>query len=70
MNEEDISYHILHETDFPDYFHNKNHPEDFKPMSSPYTELIYHRRAYHNRIFVRIGVKISAGTYIPLTFIS
>lgn len=60
---------MLQEADFPDYYINKNHPDDFKPMHVPICELIYHRLQNHNRLILRISVKISDGMFIPLTFI-
>ena len=60
---------LLHECDFPDYFENNQHPDDFKPRSSPITEYIFHRLTDHNRIYLRICVKITETMFIPLTFI-
>jgi len=60
---------ILHEADFPDYFINKNHPDDFKPSREPIKELIFHKLQDHNRLILRISVKIRQGIYIPFTFV-
>ena len=69
MIQEDISYLMLHTLDFPENFVNKSHPDDFTPLRKPMIQLIYHRMPYHNRIFMRICVKVREDIFIPFTFI-
>lgn len=66
LGEEDT---LLQEADFPDYFIDKHHPDDYKSVRSPYDELIYHKMTDHNRIILRICFKITSNMYIPVTFV-
>lgn len=63
------SFIIFQTADFPDYFVNKHHPDDFKVNKKPVRELIYNLRPSHNRLILRQSFKISDGIYIPFTFI-
>ena len=61
---------LLQECDFPDYFENKHHPDDFKPVREPIEkECIFHELVDHNRCILRISFRLSTDTFIPLTFI-
>jgi hypothetical protein len=33
---------LLHDSDYPDYFINKTHPDDYIPSNHPITEKIFH----------------------------
>lgn len=66
----DNEFFILQDVDFPDYFVNKAHPDDYREMVDQLpVELIYHQRPNHNRLLLRISFKISGSSYIPLTFV-
>lgn len=60
---------ILYEADFPDYYVDKHHPEDYIPVSKPFTQLIYHDTNEHNRLILRITIKTSNNGYLPVSFI-
>ena len=60
---------LLQEADFPDNFIDKHHPDDFKPSKTAITEYYFHRLPLHNRLILRISIKISDNIYIPFTFI-
>lgn len=66
INDETI---LLQKSDFPEYFVNKQHPDDFKIIRQPITEFIFHRKTDHNRLILRICFKVSNISYIPFTFI-
>jgi len=68
QNEDDYVL-LLRETDFPAYFQDLIHPEDYKIFNSPFIEKIFHKRIYHNRMFIRMCFKVDNSTFIPLTFI-
>lgn len=51
------------------FHYNMQHPEDFKPRLTPLTELIYHKMTDHNKILLRICVKLTNTMYIPFTFV-
>ena len=60
----------LQEADFPSYFVKMHHPDDYIPINYPIEiEKIYHKRPDHNRLILRISVKISTSTFIPVCFI-
>jgi len=69
MIDEDISYMMLHELDFPSTFTKKSHKDDYKIINYPIKELIYHRKNFHNRIFVRISIFLRNDVFVPVTFI-
>lgn len=69
MIEEDISYMMLHELDFPSTFVKKAHKDDYRPISYPIKEYIYHRKNFHNRIFIRMSICLRENMFIPITFI-
>lgn len=60
---------IFTSADFPDYFVDKHHPDDFRPVKESFTDLIYHERTGHNRIILRITVKMGEEYYVPFTFV-
>jgi hypothetical protein len=60
---------MLYEADFPDYFIDKHHPDDYIMSTTPIMELIYHNEPDHNRLLLRISIKINNNMYIPATFV-
>jgi hypothetical protein len=44
---------MLQKADFPEYFVNKQHPDDFKPIKTNLIEMIYHHRTDHTRLFFK-----------------
>lgn len=60
---------MLQIADFPEYFVNMHHPDDYKVTNKPVVELIYHQLIDHNRLILRISFKISEDMFIPITFI-
>jgi len=60
---------MLQDADFPLYFKNKVHPDDYKVFNQPITKLIYHLRTNHNRLILRLSFKISENEFVPVTFI-
>jgi len=60
---------MLQDTDFPVYFKDQHHPEDFIPMLNPKIDLILHKKPFHNRLFARICFLTEESTYLPFTFI-
>ena len=60
---------MLQDADFPDYYIDKHHPDDYKITEESFYELIYHRRTNHNRLLLRITIMINEYTFLPLTFI-
>lgn len=60
---------IFKPVDFPSNYINFIHPEDYVLTDTPIYEEIFHRRRYHNRIFVRICFKVDTNSFLPLTFI-
>ena len=67
INDESV---MLCEADFPDYFIDKHHPNDYKLRKDPIEyELIYHKRPDHNRCKIHISVKLSQTVFVLITFI-
>lgn len=66
LNDEDI---FLGEADFPDYYIDKHHPNDYIPISTPIQELIYHQMPNHNRLILRMCFKITDTMFIPVSFV-
>lgn len=61
---------IFQEADFPDYFVDKHHSDDFRLSENPIEpEYIFHELTDHNRLIVRVSIKVSPRTYIPFTFV-
>jgi hypothetical protein len=61
---------LLQEADFPDYFVDKHHPDDYKTLNNAIDpEFIFHRMTDHNRIIIRISIKITPRIFIPVTFV-
>lgn len=60
---------MLQEVDFPDYYIDKRHPDDYIPVKKCFTEYIYHSISDHNILILRICFKIGHKTYIPCSFI-
>jgi len=65
-DEEDIS---LMFKDYPDNYVDKCHPEDYITSDSAIKELFFHVKKGHNRLLLRISIKIDKKTYVPITFI-
>ena len=68
-DEEQHGHCMLAESDFPNYFVNFCHPEDYIIRKNPFTEKILHWKRHHNRLFLRICFKIDEKSFLPLTFI-
>lgn len=60
---------MLYEADFPDYFIDKHHPDDYKIVRRPFVEMIYHDGIGHNRLLLRITFKIGENMYLPATLV-
>lgn len=72
ISEEDMvdSELMLHAADYPRNFVNKMHPDDGRIFTSPISpETIFHKRIHHNRLLLRICIKIAKNKYIPFTFV-
>ena len=66
MQDESI---FLQAADFPDYFIDKHHPEDYIMTELPIEkECIFNELVDHNRCILRISFKFKEG-FIPFTFI-
>lgn len=66
---DDEDFLMLQEADFPDFFIDKHHPDDFIPNVSPMNiEKIFHRLSGHNKLILRISIQIN-NIFIPFTFI-
>lgn len=68
FSEDDLNSN-LQEADFPDYFIDKHHPDDYKIVHEPISELIYHRKLNHNRLILRISFQLSRTMFLPVTFV-
>lgn len=68
-DEDDTISVMLQNADFPDNYINMEHPEDFIPIDHPVTELIFHKRKFHNRLILRISFKIDENTFVPISFV-
>lgn len=60
---------LLYEADFPNYYVDKHHPDDYKIVREPFVRLIYHDRIGHNKLLLRITTKIGDGMYLPATYV-
>ncbi len=59
----------LWDRDFPSYFINRKHPQDYQLLDAPIDpECIYHVNGPHRRLFLRVSFKCKAG-FIPVTFL-
>lgn len=67
--DEDESVLILKPSEFPSYYVDFLHPEDYKITNTPFIEKIFHKKKYHNRLLIRICFKIDINTYLPVTFV-
>lgn len=66
----DDEAHLLCIADFPSHFVNGCHAGDYVPVAECIPPVVVvHKKAHHNRIFLRICFKTSAGLFVPLTFI-
>ena len=69
MNTDEES-HLLCAADFPSFFVNCAHPGDYVPLEEALPpQVIVHRKAHHNRLFLRICFRANDGTFVPVTFI-
>lgn len=59
---------LLHDENFPSYYINKQHPQDYLISNAPVKELIYHRTSFYSRLFVRLSFKID-NIFIPISCI-
>lgn len=60
---------MLQIADFPDFYVDKHHPEDFIPMNRNIKEFFFHRMPGHNRLILRISVRLGVKMFIPFSFI-
>lgn len=67
--DEEESIIMLKQSDFPNYYIDFTHPTDYTLMDESFTEKIFHRKRFHNRLLIRICFKIDINTYIPVTFV-
>jgi hypothetical protein len=59
----------LWDRDFPIYFKNRKHPQDYQLLAAPIDpECIYHVNGAHRRLFLRVSFKCKGG-FIPVTFL-
>jgi hypothetical protein len=59
----------LWDRDFPIYFKNRKHPQDYQLLDAPIDpECIYHVNGGHRRLFLRVSFKCKGG-FIPVTFL-
>lgn len=54
LNDEEEIIPILQDSDYPEYFENKCHPDDYNLSQEPINEQIYHDKLHHNRLILRI----------------
>jgi hypothetical protein len=69
INEESCGLYNADFLIFPSYYVNKHHLLDYKPSDSPVKEVIWHNKPDHNRLLLRISIKLRNKTYIPITFV-
>ena len=69
FNEEAPICIILNDSDFPTYYKNQAHPNDYIISNVPIIENIFNDRKHHWRILLRISFKISEDNYLPVTFV-
>ena len=67
--DEDESVLMLKPVDFPNYYVDFLHPDDYRITNEPFIEKIFHKKKYHNRLLIRICFKIDINSYLPITFI-
>jgi hypothetical protein len=61
---------LLSEADFPSYYVNMAHPEDYKITQKPIKyDLFYHDEPNHFRLLLRISAKLDTDRFMPLTFV-
>jgi hypothetical protein len=67
--DEDTSKILLQQSDFPDYYINMIHPNDYLPTTNTIIEKIFHKKKNHNLLLLRMSFKIYEKYYIPMTFV-
>jgi len=67
--DEDESVLMLKASDFPNYYVDNVHPDDYKLTSTPFIEKLFHKKRFHNRLLMRICFKVDENRYVPVTFI-
>ena len=67
--DEDLSSIMLHVSDFPPYYQDFIHPNDYGLLDAPINEKIFNRKRFHNRLLMRHCFKIAENSYTPLTFV-
>jgi len=61
---------LLHDSDFPEHFKEMTHPDDYKEIPYPLPlQTIFHRKAYHSRLILRISWKVGEGRFVPMSFV-
>lgn len=59
---------LLHDDDFPKYYKNKEHPDDYLSFDSYAPQIIYHKKSHHNRLIFRVPWKIN-DKYVPVSYV-
>lgn len=67
--DEDESVLMLKSSDFPNYYVDFLHPNDYNIVNIPFIEKIFHKKRFHNRLLIRMCFKIDNNSFLPLTFI-
>lgn len=60
---------MLQVADFPDFFIDKHHPDDYVISKEPVRDFYFHKMPLHNRLILRMSVRLKNDIYIPFTFI-
>ena len=66
----DNEVHLLGPADFPLDFVNSAHPGDYVPVAVCIPPRVwFHKKAHHNRLFLRVCFRAADGNFIPATFV-
>lgn len=58
------------ELDFPKFYVNMAHPEDYKETCDPVEpQFFYHERPGHFRVLLRASFRLASNLYCPMTFL-
>lgn len=72
LNEDEqelTSFVMLQDSDFPEHYRNKCHPEDYISISEPISETHFHLKLHHSRLLLRHTFKLSETEFLPVTFV-
>ena len=56
-------------SDYPDYFKDCAHPDDYKVFGKPVFEAIDHYHMFHSRLHVRLSWRLAESAFLPMTFV-